>query len=281
MRAPRTYDDLRESISRRYADLPGRLRQIAEFALHNPNDMAFATVAEIAGRAGVQPSSIIRFANSFGFPGFSDMQTLFRTRLVSGSPSYRERIAALRTARPQGNGRGASPSALLGQFVSDGIAALEHLQETVRAAEIDKAVRALTKANDIYILAQGRSFPIAFYLHYALTRLDRRSHLVDGIGGVSRQQAKLIGRDDVLIAVSFKDYARDVVAIVDDCRTRGVAIVAITDSPVSPIARDAAAFFEAEDDTDLPFRSLVAPICLAQTLVVAYGQQLEAKARTA
>lgn len=281
MRAPRTYDDLRESISRRYAELPGRLRQIAEFALHNPNDMAFATVAEIADRAGVQPSSIIRFANSFGFPGFSDMQTLFRTRLVSGSPSYRERIAALRTARPQNNGRGSGPSALLGQFVSDGIAALEHLQETVRAVEIDKAVRTLTKANDIYILAQGRSFPVAFYLHYAFTRLDRRSHLVDGIGGVSRQQARLIGRDDVLIAVSFKDYARDVVAIVDDCRSRGVAIVAITDSPVSPIARDAAAFFEAEDDTNLPFRSLVAPICLAQTLVVAYGQQLEAKARTA
>ena len=100
MRAPRTYYDLRDSISRRYADLPARLRQIAEFALHNPNDMAFATVATIAERAGVQPSSIIRFANSFGFPGFSDMQTLFQTRLVSGSPSYRERIAALRTARP-------------------------------------------------------------------------------------------------------------------------------------------------------------------------------------
>ncbi|HEX2113747.1 MAG TPA: MurR/RpiR family transcriptional regulator [Alphaproteobacteria bacterium] len=281
MRAPRTYDDLRESISRRYAELPGRLRQIAEFALHNPNDMAFATVAEIAERAGVQPSSIIRFANSFGFPGFSDMQTLFRTRLVSGSPSYRERIAALRTARPQSNGRNSGPSALLSRFVSDGIASLEHLQETVRASEIDKAVRTLTRANDIYIVAQGRSFPVAFYLHYALNRLDRRSHLVDGVGGVARDQARLIGRDDALIAVSFKDYARDVVAIVDDCRARDVAIIAITDSPVSPIARDAAACFEAEDDMSQPFRSLVAPICLAQTLVVAYGQQLEAKARSA
>jgi DNA-binding MurR/RpiR family transcriptional regulator len=281
-RAPRTYDDLRDSISRRYADLPGRLRQIAEFALHNPNDMAFATVATIAEHAGVQPSSIIRFANSFGFPGFSDMQTLFRTRLVSGSPSYRERIAALRSARPQnGNGRNAGPSPLLGQFVSNGIASLEHLHETVRTSDIDKAVRALAKADDIYIVAQGRSFPVAFYLHYAFNRLDRRSHLLDGIGGVAREQARLIGRNDILVAVSFKDYAHDVVSIVDDCRERGVAILAITDSPVSPVAREAVAFFETEDDTNQPFRSLVAPICLAQTLVVAYGHQLETKSRTA
>src|SRR5690606_22806912 len=109
MRAPRTYDELREAISRRYADLPGRLRQIAEFALHHPNDMAFGTVATIAERAGVQPSSIIRFANSFGLPGFSDMQTLFRSRLVSGAPTYRERIAALRAARTRHNSRSANP----------------------------------------------------------------------------------------------------------------------------------------------------------------------------
>ena len=282
MKAPRTYDDLRESISRRYAELPGRLRQIAEFALHHPNDMAFETVATISERAGVQPSSIIRFANSFGFPGFSDMQSLFRSRLVSGSPTYRERIAALRSARPQSNGtRNTSPSALLGQFVSNGIAALEHLHETVRTGEIDKAVRILGKAEDIFIVAQGRSFPVAFYLHYAFNRLDQRSHLIDGVGGLPRDRARLIRRSDALVAISFKDYAQDVVAIVEDCRARDVPVVAITDSPVSPIARDAAAFFETEDDMTQPFRSLVAPMCLAQTLVVAYGHQLDARSRSA
>jgi DNA-binding MurR/RpiR family transcriptional regulator len=281
MRAPRNFDDLKEQISRRYAELPGRLRQIAEFALHHPNDMAFGTVAAIAERAGVQPSSIIRFANSFGFPGFSDMQALFRSRLVSGTPAYRDRIAALRAARPQSIGRDAASSALLDRFVSDGVAALEHLRQSVHGVEIDKAVRALAKANEIYLLAQGRSFPVAFYLHYALNRFGRRSHLIDGIGGVAREQARLIERSDTLVAVSFKDYAEDVVAIVEECRARAVPVVAITDSPLSPIARDAAAVFETEDDLSQPFRSLVAPICLAQTLVVAYGQHLESRTKSA
>jgi DNA-binding MurR/RpiR family transcriptional regulator len=274
MRA-KTFDDLRSQISRRYGDLPTRLQQIAEFALHHPNDMALGTVATIADRAGVQPSSIIRFANSFGFPGFSDMQALFRSRLVAGASTYRERIATLEATRVNGSPREPRSSALLARFVDDGIAALEHLRDSVGGGDLDKAVKALAKAGDIFLVAQGRSFPVAFYLHYALNRLDRRSTLVDGIGGVAREQARLIGPKDVLVAISFKDYAPEVVAIVDACRARKVPVIAITDSPLSPIARDACAVFETADDISQPFRSLVAPMCLAQTLVVAYGRHLE------
>lgn len=270
MRA-KTFEDLRTQISHRYGDLPGRLRQIAEFALHRPNDMALGTVATIAEQAGVQPSSIIRFAHSFGFEGFSDMQTLFRSRLVAGASTYRDRIAAL------GAGRGSGPSALLGQFVNDGIAALEALHESTSEAHLSKTVRILERAAEVYVIAQKRSFPVAFYLHYGLNRLDRRSHLVDGVGGVADDQIRLIASRDALVAVSFKDYAPEVVAAAKSCAARKVPVIAITDSPLSPVARAASVAFIAADDVDQPFRSLVAPICLAQTLIVAYGQHLESR----
>ena len=276
MRAPKTFDDLRAEIARRYGRLPPRLRQIAEFALQHPNDMALGTVANIAGRAGVQPSSVVRFANAFGFPGFSDMQMLFRSRLVANASTYRERIAVLR-ARAGSGGRGRGAAALLSQFVCDGIAALEHLRDVVSARDLDNAVRLLGRADHIYLLAQGRSFPVAFYLHYAFGRLDRRSTLLDGIGGLTREQARLISRTDVVIAISFKEYSQEVVAVTADCKARNVPVIAITDSPLSPIARNAAVAFETGDDAAQPFRSLVAPICLAQTLVVAYGESLETR----
>ncbi|HEX6981011.1 MAG TPA: MurR/RpiR family transcriptional regulator [Alphaproteobacteria bacterium] len=274
MRAPKTFDDLRAEIARRYGRLPARLQQIAEFALHHPNDMALGTVANIAGRAGVQPSSIIRFANAFGFPGFSDMQMLFRSRLVAGASTYRERIATLHARAGDGR-RGPGAAALLAQFVRDGIGALEHLHDTISARDLDTAVRLMGRADQIYLLAQGRSFPVAFYLHYALGRLDRRSILLDGIGGLTREEARLMSRTDVVIAISFKEYSQEVVAVTADCKARNVPVIAITDSPLSPIARNAAVVFETGEDAIQPFRSLVAPICLAQTLVVAYGETLE------
>ncbi len=272
MRAPRTFDDLKSQISRRFGELSGRLQQIAEFALRHPNELALGTVATVATNAGVQPSSIIRFANFFGYEGFSDMQLVFRARLVAHSPSYRERIAALRTARQGANGTNAA--AMLAQFAGDGIAALEQLHETVGAAELERAIALMARAKEVYVLAQGRSFPVAFYINYVLNRLDQRSRLMDGVGGMVEDQARLISRDDLLIAVSFKDYAAEVVRTVESCQERGVKTIALTNSPLSPIAKRASVSFEIPDDHTQPFRSLVAPMCLAQSLVVAFGHYL-------
>lgn len=59
-----SYETLRAEIARRHAGLSGRLRQIAEFALDHPTDVALGTVAKVARRAGVPPSAVIRFARA-------------------------------------------------------------------------------------------------------------------------------------------------------------------------------------------------------------------------
>jgi DNA-binding MurR/RpiR family transcriptional regulator len=50
--------------------------------------------------------------------------------------------------------------------------------------------------------------------------------------------------------------------------------VAITDTPLSPLSRYATACFQLGDDGGKPFRSLVEPMCLAQSLIVSLGHVL-------
>jgi DNA-binding MurR/RpiR family transcriptional regulator len=243
--------------------------------VHHPNEMALGTVASIAGRARVQPSSIVRFANALGYKGFSALQQVFRSRLVEGAgPSYRERIAAMRDAGANGRAPSAATGDVLARFVGDGVAALEHLHESIREADLKRAVRLLARAENIYVVAQGRSFPVAFYLHYAIRRLDLRAHLIDGVGGTTRLQAGAATRRDALVAISFKDYSPDVVSLAEDMKERGLSVLAITDGPLSPLAANAAIAFELHEDETHTFRSLVAPMCLAQSLVVALGHQI-------
>ncbi len=90
-----SYDALRAEISARHDGLSRQLQKIARFALSHPNEMALETVAAIAAMAEVQPSSLIRFAKAFRFDGFSEMQRVFRSRLVDRVPSYSERIKGL------------------------------------------------------------------------------------------------------------------------------------------------------------------------------------------
>ena len=79
---------------------------------------------------------------------------------------------------------------------------------------------------------------------------------------------------DVAVIVSFKDYAREVVEIASELATRGVPLIVITDNPLGPFARLAKVSFEVGEAKNRPFRSLVAPICLAQSLVVGLGHRL-------
>jgi DNA-binding MurR/RpiR family transcriptional regulator len=270
---PTSYEELREEIARRHGELSDRLQRIAVYAVEQPNEIALNTVSALAGAIGVQPSSIVRFANAFGYDGFSEMQQVFRSRLVAeASPGYRARFAAARGSKR--SSPETDPASILLREVSDDAADLDELGKIVEPRQVRRAVELLANAQTIYLAAQGRSFPVAHYLAYALGRLELRAHLIDGVGGTTRIVGNMATSDDVLIAVSFRDYSPEVVAVVDAAAKRGVPVISITDSPLSPLASPAKVCFELPGSAERAFRSLVAPIALAQTIVIALGHHL-------
>ncbi|PWC37720.1 MurR/RpiR family transcriptional regulator [Azospirillum sp. TSO35-2] len=268
---PESFAALQAAIAQRQDSLSPRLRQIAEYALSNPNDMALETVAQIAERAGVQPSALIRFSKTLGFDGFTEMQRVFRTRLTDNMPNYKERIRAL----ADGGASLSDASRVLEHFIDAGVHALEDLRREVSAEDLDKAIDRLEQADHIYVMGQRRSFPVAAYLGYALGRLGRRTILLDGLGGMLRQQVQAIGDRDLLVAISFKPYSDDTVEVCRLAAGNGVPVLGITDGTLSPIAPLAGVTLTVEDAQVKGFRSLTATMCLAVGLIVALGQRLD------
>jgi DNA-binding MurR/RpiR family transcriptional regulator len=224
----------------------------------------------------VQPSTIVRFAKTFGYEGASDMQKLFRDELLSlaPSPSYAERIRQFNERA--GDVAAQSPSDLLHEFVQGNIAALQHLDETTRQSELERGVRLIAEAAAVYLVGLRRSFPVAAYLAYALRHADKKTYLVDGLAGMIVEQSSMMGPGDLLIATSFRPYAQPTADIVNEAIDRKARVIAISDSRLSPIARRADLCFEVKDAEFRKFRSLTASLCLAQTLVISYAFQLTA-----
>jgi DNA-binding MurR/RpiR family transcriptional regulator len=273
--APTSYEELRAEIARRHRELSDRLQQIAVYAVEQPNEIALNTISAIAGAIGVQPSSIVRFANAFGYDGFSEMQRVFRSRLVAeASPGYRARFAATHPSKRRSAEM--DPASILMREIADNTADLDELGRIVEPRQVRRTVELLADAQTIYLVAQGRSYPVVHYLAYALGRLELRAHLIDGVGGTTRIVGNMATSDDAMVAVSFRDYSSDVVATVDAAAARGVPVVSITDSPLSPLAGPAKACFEIPGSAERAFRSLVAPLALAQTIIIALGHHLTA-----
>jgi DNA-binding MurR/RpiR family transcriptional regulator len=267
---PRDFEGFKGLLIARREALPARLVQAAEFALSHPDEIAFGTVASVAEAAQIQPSALIRFAKSLGYNGFSELQEIFRDRLRERWPPYGERLEKLRHEAEEG------PAGLLKRFSDSAVKSLERLPDSVAPADLEQAVAVLAKARTIHLLGLRRAFPVAAYLAYALGKLEVSASLVDHVGALAGEQLGGARSGDALIAVSFTPYTPATVELANAFSQKGFPVVAITDSPFSPLAPAATARIEIVEADIGGFRSLAATFCVAMTLAVAVAERQNA-----
>ena len=267
---PATAEELRSAILEQYEGLSKRLKQIARYVLDEPSAVALETVAVLAERTGVQPSAIVRFAKHFGFDGASQMQRLFVDGLLgSAQQGYGERVREFTQAVD--NKAVGDPGQVLAEFVEGNMLALENLAKMVSRDELARAVKLLVQAETVFIAGFRRSFAVASYLAYSLHQADKRTVLIDGIGGMAMQQAHALSPRDLLVAVSYHPYAEESVQLVHAAADRGCKVLSISDSLVSPVAKPATQVLQVREAEIRKFRSLSASMCLAQALVISYA----------
>ncbi|MDH2434321.1 MurR/RpiR family transcriptional regulator [Pokkaliibacter sp. MBI-7] len=270
--APATLQELQECITQRHEQLSKRLQQVARFVLEHPNTVALDTVAVIADQAGVHPSTLVRFASAFGYSGFSEMQSLFRQKLVEHTTSYGERVRLLKQSDSTSV---VNSNTILQEFVQGNSLSMEHLPDMISARQLDEAVELLASAQAVHVVGLRRSFAVASYLVYALRHIDRRVHMIDGNGGMLEEQASVLGEGDVLVAISYSPYAAETSSVVHRAHERKVPIIAITDSKLSPLVPLAKVYFDIKEADVRGFRSLTSTLCLAQTLAISLAYKLE------
>ena len=270
---PRNYEGVVNLITRDYAKFSPGSQQIARFFTQNPNVIALESINAIAEKCGVHPSSLVRFAQGLGYSGFKELQGVFQTRLATAAPGFRERISALEEELSRKGGQGTK--GYLRDLVVRDIASLQGLLEAVSEESLDQAAQLLTRAETVFIAGQLRSEPLAILLRYLLTMLHRRVVLLDPAGGLAPEMAQTMGPRDVLVAIAFRHYAKEVVAVAEIADAVATPVIAITDGPLSPLARNARVLFTVPEEEYSFSRSLAAPMSLIQCLATATAAQLQ------
>jgi DNA-binding MurR/RpiR family transcriptional regulator len=262
---PTDLDTLKELIVRRHDKLSQRLQQVADFMVAQPMFVAVETMTKIAKQANVPLSTLSRFANTMGFSGFSQMQALFRDQYLTRPRDYKARVLQ---AREQDTVAAESPLAIFQDFGTANIEALERLQISLSPHKLERAVALMDKANTIYIHGVRRAYPVAFYLWYALVNSDNNVVLLTEVGGMQTAMARRMNENDVLVAVTFSNYAPETSVMIDNAFDKKVPIVAITDNQMIDQASKMNVCFEVEEGEIMGFRSLSSSMYLAQSLAV-------------
>ena len=267
---PETLDQLMTQIEQQHASMPKRLREIGNFVLGHPEAIALSTLAELAAETDIATSAFVRFAQTLGFDGFSQMQAVFRQQVRSSWPQYASRLSDMADVNPADHFEALSASA---------VASIKRLSNSVSMEHLEAAVRKLAGAETIWFAAGGRARPVTAYMRYMLTKLGIRTQEFREAPSEAMRELNLIGPNDVLLVVSFAPYGELTVKLAQEAACRGVEIVSVTDTMVSPVALDTTLLVT--EESIFGFRSLCATMNLAQYLAIEIGLKREKDVRDA
>lgn len=256
--------DLIILIKQSFPKLSKGQKLIAQFILSNYDKAAFMTAAKLGEKVGVSESTVVRFANALGFDGYprlqKSLQELIKTKLTT-------------VQRVEMSNEYSGDWNILNKVLKSDIenvkSTLDELNPEVFEAVIDK----ILKARKIYIVGLRSSNAIAEYLGFYLNLiLDNVVVVSYGISDVFEQIVK-VTEDDLVIGISFPRYSTKTHELLDFAKKQGADMVALTDSHLAPIATLAESTLISKSNMASFVDSLVAPLSVANALIVAIGMR--------
>lgn len=245
-----------------FGRLSPQLRQAARFVVEHPDDVALLTMREQARRAGVQPATMTRLAQRLGFAGYDAVRGLYAEAVRAGEIGF-----AGRAGRQIAQQRERGASGLADAYLAAAIDDLAALRAPAVLAGLGDAADLLAAAPRIYCLGLRASFPPAWAAAYLLGLIDDRAILLDDGGALLADRARAAAAGDAALAFGFAPYTRATVDAARDLAASGVAVVAVTDGPASPLARLArVAIRVGGGESPSFFRSFAAAFAVAEVL---------------
>ena len=238
-------------------------RRIAEAVLAEPTLLAFGTVSDLADRVGTSRPSIVRFANKLGFQGYTLLQKHVRSGLSQQLSRPSERIRQDDITAPP-----------VRDLINAGISSVLDAFEDGRVAELAEPV---VRAEKVWILSGETSQAGAHALYSGLSMVRPRVRALEEHSyGTDLSDA---GPQDVAVVFDFSRYRRQVITATRVLASAGVSIVAITDSPLSPLVELADSWCQIEVPAIGPFDSSAPIVVLCELLVASVAQELKDDAK--
>lgn len=257
---------LSDRIAQAFASLPPQLQTAARFVLDHPDDVALLSMREQARRAGVPPVTMTRLARQLGFADYAEFRDLqasaLRRPLRPHTAEFSHRADRLQK-RQQQTGDGAL-AAQIGWAMAEHIAGSH---DEAGAAALIAAAALIDAARRVYFLGLRSCHAVAFHAHYVHGLFRETGVLLDGAGDTGFDALRHAGAGDVLLVVSVAPYATAAVERASYAAGRGAAVVALTDSRVSPIAGLAQTCILVPTETPSFFHAITPAFAAAETLI--------------
>lgn len=254
-------DPLRSHIIERFEGMSPQLQQAARHIIEHPQEVALVSMRELARNAGVQPSTMTRLAKFLGLSGYEDIRTHY-AEVIRGSGEGFAARAALKGERHSNEDR----EGLAERMLTGLSAQIASLCEPQSLERLGSAAKRLHDARRIYVLGLRSCHSVVWHFHYVMNLLGEKTVHLDGPAGTGGDGLIRAGAPDVLLVISVNPYARETLELAETARSKGMGIVAITDSEVSPLVSIADDVILCPTESQTFFHTLTPALAISEVL---------------
>lgn len=227
---PHTLDELVALVRERFPEMSPQFQIGARYLIDFPAEVPVQSMRRIATDAGVQPATLVRFAQALGYSGWEDMRQVFIRGLHQTPRRYADQAREVVRHR--------SVRTTLSRHVMTQTLNLQ-LLEDLNTDRLPAAIRLLQRSRHVHVAGFRASHAAAHTLHY-LYRLFRNSvTLLRGDAGLLEMELRALEPRDVVVIIGFAPYSQEGLRVAQAARQRNCRIIAICDSEVAPVAQHA------------------------------------------
>ncbi|KND60054.1 Glucokinase / HTH-type transcriptional regulator (HexR) [Candidatus Burkholderia verschuerenii] len=208
-------------------------RRVADLALNHPRSIINDPIIDIARKADVSQPTVIRFCRSLGCQGLSDFKLKLATGLTGTIPVSHSQVHLGDTATDFG-----------AKVLDNTVSAILQLREHLNFENVERAIDILNGARRIEFYGLGNSNIVAQDAHYKFFRFGIPT-IAYGDLYMQAASAALLGRGDVIVAVSKSGRAPELLRVLEVAMQQGATVIAITSSN-TPLAKRATVALETD-----------------------------------
>ena len=251
-----------ERLSLCLATLPTELRKAAEWVLENPQRVAIMSARQIATACDVKPNTLVRLARTLDCSGFEDFKSAFIEDVERGPLDFPDRARWL-----QSLSAGGKMNRLFADLAESAIDNIEQTFASLHAKDLKDAAKLIRTARRAYIMGVGINNTLARNFVYLGDMGFQNMQAIPREGALAQEDLARATSDDVLLAITFQPYRAEVLEAVSLAKSRGLKVVAISDSAAAPIFAEAEIRFVVQTESPQFFSSTFSTIALLEALM--------------
>lgn len=262
-------NDLMGRINERYSVLSKGQKLLAAYITDNYDKAVFLTAAKLGEMVGVSESTVVRFAMHLGYKGYPQFQQAL-AELVRGKLNSVQRMEDV-------YGR-ISQSEILATVLQSDANCIQETLGTIDEQTFELAVDTVLQARKIYVIGIRSCAPIAEFLAFYLNLMIDHVQLLHTTSSSEMFEQMLhIGKEDVIIGISFPRYSMRALKAMEFANSRKAKVITLTDSVHSPMNLYSSCNLIAHSDMSSIVDSLVAPLSVINALIMAVCMKRQKK----